>query len=768
MAIVMSVASSRTMPNGNHEKHPNVHGKHHVEHDRDHKNKMEQDLLLAEALNEPEATDIDMTETGNSTTMFHRRRQQQQQQLHPKPIKSPLHKLPVSPSSTTKTSRGGFHFWFQRCRLAGKRIGTNTNNHSTTTSTSTCSITHSSPSLRGVVGKKYRFMERRPFAIVVSSLIVTVLTVTCLVGHYNSNSTTYDKNSHIPWLPHEDFQNDLPRILQQRQPQRQHDQVENHTTILKTSSSSSSSSYWFPHFFYYYEQQQQQQHEEPPNAVSVDDYESPLIHIVNSRFMQEQGDLYELAMARLALFQTVCLPSMIHQSTTNFFWIFKTDPHLDPSILQTLVDAFAPHSNFYLVASNANYLITTSTSTTTTTTTSQAGTMVTRLLRKLFPTPHDDNKIMVDNHPSTGRAWRDGGEGWDLLQSRIYTGNLTKLYQAMALRQELPILETRLDADDGLHQYYLEYVQAVAQKRFQIPTTVAVSNKVVGGGGGKQSNRTQVLEMGQDLQQQPAPKQVQGGRPLGQEHKWSQVEEESSSWIGTPKLAWLYWCSRRHLEWHIGVEENDTETTNTTTTSSQTARSMEKFHDLYPHGILNPVEHSKMCITPGMTVGYNVGTDPKTVPVHPHDQLYKKLIHARDCYNQNPQEEKEEEEDTTMVLQKEKEESHSSSSKSLSCLELVDDLLFCAIRSRTFTSAGMRHVLLEQKFIPKRTLHAKLWTLASQRFRFNETTAQATKDYLIQHGAAIALDNLKGQCTTGHSCKKQAQEALHAYLGGGG
>jgi hypothetical protein len=472
-----------------------------------------------------------------------------------------------------------------------------------------------------------------------------------------------------------------------------------------------------------------------------------MIHIVNSRFMQEQGDLYELAMARLALFQTVCLPSMIHQSTSNFFWIFKTDPNLDPTILQTLVDAFAPHSNFYLVASNANYLITTST---TTTTMSPTDTTASRLLRYLFATPHD--KVVVHDHPSTGRAWRDGGEGWDLLKSRIYTGNLTKLYQAMALRQELPILETRLDADDGLHQYYLEYVQAVAKKRFQIPPTAA-SSKV----SGEKTNGTQEIDMYQDPQP-PPPKEAKGGRPLSQRYKLSKVEEESSG-IATPKLAWLYWCSRRHLEWHIGVEE-DSEKTNSTASSQTLSR---EFHDLYPHGILNPVEHSKMCITPGMTVGYNVGTDPKTVPVHPHDQLYKKLIHARDCYK-NPQEK--EEEDTTSVQQKEENEKSHGSPTSPSCLELVDDLLFCAIRSRTFTSAGMRHVLLEQRLIPKRTLHTKLWTLASQRFQFNETTAKETKDYLLQHGAAIALDNLKGQCTTGHSCKKQAQEALHAYLGG--
>ena len=32
-----------------------------------------------------------------------------------------------------------------------------------------------------------------------------------------------------------------------------------------------------------------------------------------------------------------------------------------------------------------------------------------------------------------------------------------------------------------------------------------------------------------------------------------------------------------------------------------------------------------------MTVGYNVGVDPKTVPVHPHDVLYRELVNSHDC-----------------------------------------------------------------------------------------------------------------------------------------
>ena len=49
----------------------------------------------------------------------------------------------------------------------------------------------------------------------------------------------------------------------------------------------------------------------------------------------------------------------------------------------------------------------------------------------------------------------------DLLRSKIYSGNITQLHQAIALRNDRPILETRLDADDGLHKYYIQYIVRV-------------------------------------------------------------------------------------------------------------------------------------------------------------------------------------------------------------------------------------------------------------------------------------------------------------------
>jgi hypothetical protein len=256
----------------------------------------------------------------------------------------------------------------------------------------------------------------------------------------------------------------------------------------------------------------------------------------------------------------------------------------------------------------------------------------------------------------------------DLLKSKIYTGNITELHQAIALRKERPVLETRLDADDGLHIYFIQYIQMVALRRFQ-------------------------------------------------------QQQDDDGGDNVPR--WLYWCTRRHLEWHSSLNE-------TAETSSDMSMSM---------GVLNPIQHSRLCVTPGITVGYNVGVDAKDVPVHSHDLLYLKLVNSTACYPKKPADE-----------------------SAASCLDLVEDLLFCALRSRTWTSAGMRNVFLDPVYLPKPALMGKLWKLLEERFAINQTMTEETQAFLIQHQRQIAYENLLGQCTTGHSCKDQAKQELQEYI----
>lgn len=137
-----------------------------------------------------------------------------------------------------------------------------------------------------------------------------------------------------------------------------------------------------------------------------------LFHIVKTRFMQYQPKLVELGKARLELFKTFCLPSMLHQTTQNFFWIIYTDPDLDEYLLEETIKLLKPYPHFYLV------------------------------------------KSLVDKR---------GLGGKDILNridpADFHVGDTDMLYANLNLVGHLPVLESRFDADDALNINFIEEVQ---------------------------------------------------------------------------------------------------------------------------------------------------------------------------------------------------------------------------------------------------------------------------------------------------------------------
>jgi Putative rhamnosyl transferase len=254
-----------------------------------------------------------------------------------------------------------------------------------------------------------------------------------------------------------------------------------------------------------------------------DDFPWPTIHIVTSRFMQMQPNLTALGHARITLFDTFCLPTMQHQTSQQFLWIIQTDPNLDPGILKKMVQLLQPLPNAYLVGSNGNFL-----------------------------------------------HWRDGKQGRDLASHRVYTGNRTLLEAAMALATQLPVLETRLDADDGLHVQYIETLQKVAYEQvFSPPPPLP-------------------LPVQEQDQQQSPPKS---------------------------RLKWKHWCADRNVEWRSSIiappVRNNSNNNNIPLSSSM----------LYGK-IMGPV-HDHWCITPGLTTAYAVGTTIEQVKNNKHHLLRK-------------------------------------------------------------------------------------------------------------------------------------------------
>ena len=428
----------------------------------------------------------------------------------------------------------------------------------------------------------------------------------------NNNDAIVDV---VPWLPH--HYSELPiaaRSSRRRRMSLKMNPSNNRTTTIHNNNDLSNIEYH--HHYYYYGGRSSSINKNNMNVISVEDWRNiSMIHIVNTRFMQEQGYLKELGKARLLLFQTVCLPSMVHQSTQNFIWIVKTDPKLDPSILRQLQRLLLPYPNFYLVGSNNNYLI----RSTVPIIKPNNGTTATPIKIR-----NDGEEIEeeegydiyedVDEDPKIGVAWRDGGEGYDLLQSKIYSGNLTHLYQAMALRHRLPILETRLDADDGLHQQYLQYVQAVAYQRFF--TTSKRRNR-------RRDNNVQHNNDQKDDKDDPeGEEEAMVDKNTAKEKEDDEAEDsvddddddgesDSVSTTTPTNVKWLYWCARRHMEWHINVNQtssskhkknknkNNEATPPTTTAEDEIASRINAIggsgglttlqDDKFPMGILNPV-----------------------------------------------------------------------------------------------------------------------------------------------------------------------------------
>jgi hypothetical protein len=171
----------------------------------------------------------------------------------------------------------------------------------------------------------------------------------------------------------------------------------------------------------------------------------PIIHVVSTRFMQGQANLKNLTLARLQLFETFCLPTIVGQELTkafanqddgdpSFLWIINVDPNLDHTIIDRMVSLLRPYPNFYLVGSNDNI----------------------------------------------GR-WKSKIVGEQIIQGRVelYAGDLKFLTRAFRYRTERIVVDTRLDSDDGLSIFYLQNIQRMALENLSFHNNAQNSTKAI-------------------------------------------------------------------------------------------------------------------------------------------------------------------------------------------------------------------------------------------------------------------------------------------------
>ena len=378
-----------------------------------------------------------------------------------------------------------------------------------------------------------------------------------------------------------------------------------------------------------------------------------VLHVIKTRLMQEQASLHHLNRARLLLFRTFSLPTMASQTQQNFIWMIKVDPLLHgTAILHELiqyVQEYMIYNNTYIIGSNNNY--------------------------------------RIQNEKVTGSI-RDGSEVFDLLNCRIYTGDPVRFQLALSLYEApLPLLETRLDADDGLHTDLIATMQHTALDHFQ---------------------------------------------------KHAHVQ-------------WMYFCCRRHMEWHwIDPLTTTTITADPNTTRSHDPSSSYVAHLVHRYGVLQGVTHTHLCITPGITTAYNSHTREHTVPVFAHDEIVKKLRGDP----KNP------DHDTTTTGV---DCGYGEGNSSL-CLQFIETFLFEAIRSRTPTSAGMLQIQPKQIYDTV-YIHYMFWNVLYSSFLgVTRANMKFIQDYFNTHIIEICRDNLIGQCTTGHSCKESAKLELQQLI----
>ncbi|KAL7542436.1 hypothetical protein ACHAWF_007175 [Thalassiosira exigua] len=409
--------------------------------------------------------------------------------------------------------------------------------------------------------------------------------------------------------------------------------------------------------------------------------------------MQMQPNLVQLAEARLRLFKTICLPSILHQTAWGrFLWIIRTDPELDAGIKEKFAtmleeagalamkdDNGEEKALTYLIGSNDNYIVSQST-------------VVSPDIRPF------DYLDMLSNALSDPES--------------IFAGKVSgvqQLFDETSRRRGAAddvVMWTRLDADDGLNVNFMEYVQREAVRYF-LPA-----------------------RYGKDILSQ-----------LPKNYLDDDVANRTlvDNVYIPPK--WTYWCSGRNIEWFLTDPSKEPNNKNgkvypvrhdnfcvTPGVTVATHRSFDPLQvpRLDHHLIFGYLKTSggKICGRKGLSVF------EREKGVESDDGTCLHMVR-----------------DGIAAM-------HSRTSTRTSMKGVVSKI--AAVRSRTPTSAGMEGVVpdLNQVMVMKNeNLTDMMWHSMKSDFFIADEDLQETIQYFSDRIYDISEDNARGQCTVGHSCK---------------
>lgn len=422
-----------------------------------------------------------------------------------------------------------------------------------------------------------------------------------------------------------------------------------------------------------------------------------MIHIehlaVNTRFQQHVHNLTALGAARLQLFETFCLPSMIHQTSNKietgyrFLWIIKIDPKLDVSTKNKMINMLRPFPNFFLVGSNNNF----------------GASYGSGTHRGSWRSGHAGLDVLYGNAstPKKGKQHHHLNNTKPEEQPLIYTGNVALLQVAHSLRDDKIILETRLDADDGLPLTYLEFVQQSAIDHLSVDIYNSINSTIPEYGDPKNST------------------------PYNNStHTHSQEV--------MPKKKWMYWCISDSLLWYPTVMVDGFKNSHIRPSNTDPGKLVMEYNS-----------GKEYCLTPGLTSGISVGVKDSDVPRYSHVKLFRKLTHYKRDSKHN-----------CSISDTDLEH------KRTECIHLYHGKAYAPIRARTPTSAGMSNVVLP----PNTKLLEYSDEFMESKYGIQNERLVQTNHHFYNNLTEIVMDNLQGQCTKGHSCKSEARKMLKAMI----
>ena len=440
-----------------------------------------------------------------------------------------------------------------------------------------------------------------------------------------------------------------------------------------------------------------------------------IFHILETRFMQNQPDLVELAKARLQLFEAICLPTVVQQTAWgNFLWIIRTDPDLHVDIRRELVEmlnergALTTKENdigkieeralTFVIGSNDNYIVANSTT-------------VNPQIRPF------DVHDMFSNMLSK--------------PDKIFAGNVEHVkstLDGLSSKAKDVVLWTRLDADDGLSVDFLKYIQD-QMIRYFVPDKakdVKIAGKDEKKGDNDEEEKADFRPSDSEDEEDDEVTSDEADNGEGKQNGDKQKKVKSPPY-SPPN--WMYWCGGQNIDWFLTDPIHDPK------------------HDA---GVVYPVLHENVCVTPGITVSIRGDVEPSLVPKLDHDTIVSYLdeVGGKACNRTGVQDDDEVPDDG-------------------SCFQMIHGWTH-AVRSRTPTSAGMMGVNPDDNQL-KMVLHNKnmkkiLWREMHKHFLLKDDDLRKTNTYFAKHVYDIAEENARGQCTNGHSCKTSSKDRLQQYV----